>query len=301
MGFSDIKWGGFATIMVDTSTMSVGDKVRVKSIKTGQNYDKTVVTVGTPLIWETEIYKDYVKICMVQTISDVETEIGGVYRECDYGQTIFTNIIDKTSITGIQSILNTHREAELLSIGDEVVTKISTDNWILQVGKIDAENHEVILVSKHIWALARVSGSSRSNYTSSDNLKASMELFYSNMQSRDKSLIKDTTKYSGNNDTSGGAYFTAKVYPLNYKEITGENPQNGSAQPVAQSQLPLFSTQASRIKTWNGTPYIWFSCDGGWGTTETWCGIDSTGAGSRSVNKTYAYGVVPAFRLIADS
>lgn len=308
MGFSDIKWGGFATIMVDTSTMSIGDKVRVKSIKTGQNYDKTVATVGTPLIWETEIYKDYVKICMVQTISDVETEIGGVYRECDYGQTLFIDdVFDKSTLRSIQNILNAHNEADILNIGDRVDIEYGGNPWTMLIGAIDLyDSHEVIFVSDKILSVANfdTNTTASTKFYNSSTMRNYVLSFYDAIGVNDKQYIKKMAKsgrISSQNATSpswGG--FEDYVWIPNRKEIDGDNLDDPD---VPKHQFPIFVTSANRIKNYNGNAKEWFTCDGvysdGQATRRSY-NVSTNG----SVSTYYfnsQYGILPCFRLTADS
>lgn len=281
MAYDDTKWGGFAKIIVDTSTMTVGDTVRVKSVTTGTNYDKQVVTVGTPLIWETDIYKDYVKICMVQTINDTPTEIGGVYRTVDYGQTLFINVLDKTTLGGIQGILNAHQEGDLLAIGDEVPILVGGSSWIMQVGDIDTTNHAVHFVSKYIYSKA-------SNYYDykQSNVRTAMQGFYANIDNNDKRYIKEVTRTA-----SYGAY-DDYVWCLGAKEVDGIN---GVA---SQHQFPIFTMQSNRIKTYQGNATDWWTQDYQGGSVNYY--ITPSGTTS-TYNYGSALGIVPCFTLIADS
>lgn len=52
-------------IICDTSTMQVGDAVRVRSVTTNEYIDKTVTIVGGYLVFNV-LCKDYYKICMLQ-------------------------------------------------------------------------------------------------------------------------------------------------------------------------------------------------------------------------------------------
>ena len=147
MSWAEMQKMGYARIICDTSTMTVGDTIRVKSVYNPTQYmDKQVVTVGTPVVFDLGFIKDYVKICMVQTINNVETEVGGVYKTLDYGQTIYVGIadFDKHSFAYVQSVLNNHQEVDLLSIGDEFPTKTviggTPIDWVMQVGHIDRKS-----------------------------------------------------------------------------------------------------------------------------------------------------------------
>lgn len=288
MGFVDVKWGGFAKIIVDTATMQVGDKVRVKSMTTGTTYDKTVATVGTPLVWETEIYKDYVKICMVQTINDTPTEIGGVYREVDFGKTLYVNVLDKTTLGGIQGILNAHQESSLLAIGDEVDITVNGNPWTMQIAGINVyHDHDIMFTSKHIWSLAI-----NSNYTVSD-LRQSAQNFYADIDNKDKQYIKEVTRACRQNN--GDINYNDYCFVLGNKETA--NAANYGV-VASQVQMSLFVTQSNRVKTYQGSANAYWTSD--WCINDNMNAIYTTGALGDS-HYTNQYGVVPSFMLIADS
>ena len=308
MSFADTKWGGFAKIIVDTSTMSVGDTVRVKSVTTGTNYDKQVATVGTPLIWETDIYKDYVKICMVQTINDTPTEIGGIYKSVDYGQTIYVdNVFDLHTLQGIQGVLNAHNENQVLSIGDEVTIKVNIGgtptDWVMQVGAIDLYNsHEVIFVSKNIYDKVALSDQ---NIWSNQAIKTSADTFYSNITDNDKQYIKQTTKQAKSASGNELSTYNAYAYILNAGELFGGSYTTMASYNPAISQLPIFTTQGNRVKTYNGTATAYATCDiSGYSSGSaswTFYGCDTNGSINSGYVKNTQMGVLPCFRLTADS
>ena len=303
MSFADTKWGGFAKIIVDTSTMSVGDTVRVKSMTTGTNYDKQVATVGTPLLWETEIYKDYVKICMVQTINDTPTEVGGTYRELDYGETAYINVLDKTTLGGIQGILNAHQEAELLAIGDESNINVSGSPWTMQIASIDSTNHRVILASKNVYTISKYQNSSAGGYR--QILKAIVNTTFYDAIGSEKQYIKEmqrTYAYTASDGNYSWAQYTNdKVWIPSCIEVLGKLPLSYSTNPtIPQSQFPLFTTQANRIRTYNGTAKEWWTSD--MANTNNNVEMISNGGGENVVNgTTTTAGVLPCFMMSADS
>lgn len=289
MAYDDTKWGGFAKIIVDTSTMSVGDKVRVKSMTTNTNYDKTVATVGTPLIWETDIFKDYVKICMVQTINDTPTEIGGVYRECDYGQTLFINVLDKTTLGGIQGILNAHQGSDLLAIGDEVGVTINgiLETYVLLKVTPTEASFGWKYVSESAYAMSPIDYSYRTSvHDYCDNI-------YSLMAEKDKQYIKEkTVHYQFGTDTRTA---TRKIWIPTRGEVFGDSSYEPSA---GVSQFPIFATQVGRQKTSkSGTSYDWqtaSSVDAG--TSVIY--VLPTGLENNASSNSH---ILPCFMLTADS
>lgn len=301
MSFAETKWGGFAKIIVDTSTMTVGDTVRVKSITTGTNYDKQVVTVGTPLIWETDIYKDYVKICMVQTINDTPTEIGGVYKTVDYGQTLFIDVIDKTTLGGIQGILNAHQESSQLAIGDEVDITVNGSPWTMQIAGINLyDSHEVIFASKYIYETCKWGIYQGNLPYSSSEVYNECASFYNDISQNEKIYIKDFSQTSGQSGTSYST-FTAKCWLMGTYEA-GFNYATTTQSAVPQYHFPLFTTQANRIRTYNGGSVDWWLRDGnGNGYDINYYLIKSNGDIGWDTPTSANRGLLPCFHLTADS
>lgn len=307
MGYADGYYYGQGKIICDTATFTAGDKIRVRSMTDATKiWDKTVVTAGTPLIFDVP-GKDYYKICTVQEISDVETEIAGVYKTIDYGQTLFINVLDKTTLPGIQAILNAHQEATLLSIGDETEITVNGSSWTMQIANIDGTNHAIELVSKHLWDSTTVGGGNNTSYaTASPNyLKSKMDDFYNAISQGDKAYIKEVTKSSNKSLSQGYDSFTAYVYPPAFKEVSGTYPHNTSIPPIEQVQFALFATQANRIKTLNGSSMDWWTSDGyskgGSGSDNWWGYVSTTGACSGVNRNSSAKGVLPCFRMTADA
>lgn len=133
MGYADGYYYGQGRIICDTSTFSVGDTIRVRSMTDSSKvWNQQVATVGTALVFTVPCY-DYYKICTVQTIDDTPTEIGGDYRTVDYGQTLFIDTLNLNSLAGHQGLLNAHQHTNKLAIGDEVPITVGGSDWIIQV------------------------------------------------------------------------------------------------------------------------------------------------------------------------
>ena len=313
MAFSDTKWGGFAKIIVDTSAMTVGDTVRVKSVTTGTNYDKQVVTVGTPLIWETDIYKDYVKICMVQDIGGTPTEIGGLYRKLDYGETAYINALDKSTLQGMQGILNAHNELAVYNIGDEIKIKINdgtVKDWIMQVGRIDGANHTIDLVSKYgyeavYWYTSgsTVAGVYYSDATDAQSARKRCQAFYNAIIESDRQFIKSTRRSCRSaQSTNAWKQFDDHVWLPNAYEISSGVGSNYQDSNVPKTQFPIFTTQASRVKTdINGTARTWWTCDGYVANDKIAFVVAPNGTTGYYSDGGYTSHLVPCFRLTADS
>ena len=283
MGYADGYYYGQGRIICDTSTFSVGDTIRVRSMTdTSKVWNQQVATVGTVLVFTVPCY-DYYKICTVQTINDTPTEIGGVYKTVDYGQTLFINVLDKTTLGGIQGILNAHQEGDILAIGDEVPIIHGGNPWIMQVGDIDTTNHAVHFVSKVLYSKAQ----SNSDYRSS-GLRSAIQGFYTDISSEDKQYIKQVTRTANTTYT-----YTDYIWCLGIREVDGVNGLS------SQHQFPIFLTQANRIKTLNGSAVHWWTADYTGGGSYNFA-VLSNGVTSQEIWSN-SYGVLPCFTLTADS
>lgn len=290
MAYDDTKWGGFAKIIVDTSTLTAGDTVRVRSMtEANAIYDKTVVTAGTPLLFETEIFKDYVKICTVQEIGGVATEIGGVYKTVDYGQTLFVQIIDKTTLRGWKDIVNSHSESSLLATGDEVDITVGTSPWtMVNAGMGIYHAHDILLVSKYLYTTG-----SRINGNSLDSS------FYSAIAQKDRECITIRTQQTQASGSTTLQTNDRYIWSPCMQEITAGGAVPAASYITPPVQFPIFTTQGQRIKSLNGSVREWWSCDG---TQQNGYGyyITTAGAGSGGRGQNDQLGLLPCFWLVAD-
>ena len=301
MSWAEMQKMGYARIICDTSTMTVGDTIRVKSVYNPTQYmDKQVVTVGTPVVFDLGFIKDYVKICTVQTINDTPTEIGGVYKTVDYGQTLFVNVLDKTTLGGIQGILNAHQETSLLAVGDEVNVKISGSDVAFQVAGLNLyDSHEVIFVAKDLYQLNAFEPTYNLRWYGIADIRNVVQTIYANINETDKAYIKDMTRQAYLYASQGYDTYTDKLWIPSFFEIKGEYPYNQT--PLTpQHQFPLFVTQANRIKTYNGTAW------GYWTNDHEYNSANCVAMGTQGVNVSYNQynanvGVLPCFMLTADS
>lgn len=302
--------GAKGVIICDTSTMTVGDTIRVRDVYDSQNVqNKQVVIVGAPVIFEVEPYC-YYKICMVQTIDDTPTEIGGVYSTIDLGQTIYVDMLNKNSLQGIQGILNSHTENYALNIGDEVTIKINDGgtpkDWIMQIGAIDLyDSHEVILVSKYIRDNCYWRQSTAINYSywcdgsAEDSSRKKCQAFYNSIDISDRQYIKSMIKSCRQTDTTTNwKQFTEYVWIPNYIEVFGYNAsfQDGS---ITKKQFPIFTTQTNRVREDDGAK-AWHTCDG-YPQSNAYVGCVSATGTSTTETSTGQARNLPCFRLTADS
>ena len=293
MSFAEMQYYGNGRIIADTSTFSVGDKIRVRSmVDNTKIWDKTVATVGTPLVYDVPC-KDYYKMCIVRLVSGVETEIGGYYKTLDFGQTLFIDVLDKDSLLGIKGIVNAHQENTLLSLGDEVTISVNAAPVTFQIAAINLyASHEVIFVAKDIYTTT----TPYYDYTStSSGLRPILQSFYANMTNNDKSALSKVVRKC-RSGASGYPILTYEdfVWTVGMTEV-GSNQVSGTE----QSQFPLFATQANRIKKFNGTAAIWYS-DDGYSTSNIYY-IKADGSVTSNNWAGSSQGVVPCFAIRADA
>lgn len=303
MGYADGYYYGQGRIICDTSTFSVGDTIRVRSMTDSSKvWNQQVATVGTALVFTVPCY-DYYKICTVQTINDTPTEIGGVYKTVDYGQTLFINVLDKTTLGGIQGILNSHTETNFINIGDEVNVRMLDSNlqpfnWVMQVGAINLfAPHEVILVSKNIYS-KRIFNATETEYAYS-SLRTYVQSLYDNIVDLDKPYLKDMSRQCFHRSNYYIAY-TDKIWIPSFYEIFGSNPPAGGVTPtILNKQIPIFATQTNRIRRYNGTADRWWTTD----FRQANDSIDVVNASGSYEFKSWtdSMGVLPCFHLVADS
>ena len=307
MGFADGYYYGQGRIICDTSTFSVGDTIRVRSMTDSSKvWNQQVATVGTALVFTVPPY-DYYKICTVQTINDTPTEIGGVYKTVDYGQTIFIDILDLHSLQGIQGILNAHNENDVLNIGDEVTIKINDGgtpkDWVMLIGGINIyDSHEVILVSK-LATVTTCNGYNSGGYSTSPMFSA-MSTFYSNIDERDRQFIKQKTINSGN---ANSVLDVVNAYVWIPTAFESQGASGYGVPDVEKSgnniQFPIFTTQANRVKSTtnvgSGVRW-WLASKSKAGNANYDCSIDIYGDGSHSIYSATEH-LVPCFHLVADS
>ena len=290
MGYADGFYYGQGRIICDTSTFSVGDTIRVRSMTDSSKvWNQQVATVGTALVFTVPCY-DYYKICTVQDIGGTPTEIGGVYKTVDYGQTLFINVLDKATLGGCKGILNSHQETNFLSIGDIVPITVNGNPWDMQISGINVYHaHDIMLTSRYVLSTSNAG----TNYSSS-SLRTAVQTFYNDIAENDRQYIeKVQRRFRGSSGTE--VDYEDYCFVLGNKETVNVT---GYGVVSSQVQMPLFVTQANRMKTYNGTALPYWTSDNYDGTSINTITTNGTIAYNSYTN---VYGVVPSFMLVADS
>lgn len=299
MGYADGYYYGQGRIICDTSTFSVGDTIRVRSVyNVSQTEDKQVVTVGTPLIFTVPPY-DYYKICRVQTINDTPTEVGGEFVEIGFGDLHRSNVLDKTTLGGIQGILNAHQEGTLLAIGDEVDITVNGSPWTMQLAQIDTTNHKLHFVSKYAYGSTQWTINQQYRYDIS-TLRTALQNFYPLIAETDKAYIKQVTRYSHDVLNSGDTWtqYTDYIWTPSYCEAIG---MTMTGMPDSQSQFALFLTQANRVRTNGSAVGNWWLSDGRTLNVDRQAYYINSQGTLDAIGTGNNYYYLPCFTLIADS
>ena len=306
MGYADGFYYGQGRIICDTSTFSVGDTIRVRSMTDSSKvWNQQVATVGTALVFTVPPY-DYYKICTVQDIGGVATEVGGVYKTVDYGQTLLIDVIDKFSIRGAKSIVNAHQE-DIYSVGDEIPVNISGTDYPFIVAHIRRYfAHDIVLVAKRTYGNSVFNSYGGRIFYSNSELKSYTDAIGTSMSASDLALITEVAR-SGHGMYGTTPYYDdylAKVWCPTAKEVYGSYPDSSHyGSPTHESyQFDYFITAGNRVGyDSQGVATTYWTSDGITTTSDNqaYC-IGADGGIYNSVcNQTR--GVRPCFIISADS
>lgn len=141
----------------------------------------------------------------------------------------------------------------------------------------------VVLVRKNIYSNSTFGSTASYPNGTLDNLIATTIYDKMPQQLRDK-MMDVTFNLSGSGD------ITRKMFALTYT-MAGFGNNNGVAEGKA---LQLYTSNASRIKTLNGSAAIWWLSSQG-SFDSAWC--VNTGGSAGNNGPSYTHGVVPAFAI----
>ena len=210
---------------------------------------------------------------------------------------------DKTTWRGIQNILEAHKEAELLEIGDELTVTIGGVEYTYQVGAIDLyEAHEVIFVPKTCVGARQhhTSNTNAGGWAQSDIRAYLNGAFKEGLPTE----IRDNLKVISFKSSAGGqssAITTTDDYvwlPREY-EIFGGTTYAAATEAQYCRQYPIFATAAQRIRTNNGVAADWWEASAHVSGSTTFCFVYTDGSADNH-GAGYSIGLVPCFRFTAD-
>lgn len=280
-----------ARIICDTTNLQTTDAVRVQSMTNPTSVETVdVVTPGEYLIFDVD-GRDYYKISLVQEIDNEDVEMVSVYRTLGFGEATVVNVFDKTHLSGIQAILNSHSESTLLNLGDEVLVNVSGSYKPYIICGIDLyDTHEVILGYKYTSSTIVTVASL--NFNNRTQTKEYLDTKFNSIDESDRKYIKEKLmKFN----TQGGPYTCTRYLWIPCRhEVFGDY---GSESPMVQ--FPHFSVVANRQKYTEGTTNL-----GGWELSSatldwssTYCDYVTT-AGAN--NKQTSIQISDFFHLTAD-
>lgn len=232
---------------------------------------------------------------------------------------------DNNTFEGVQAILNSHKEKELLNIGDEYPLTLSNDiEMIYRVAGMGIyDKHDVVFEPKWLYPQKRAMNTSATaaNGINGSSLKTWLYDEYFNMLPEElQNLIVGTTQFTfigyGSNATTDGnsnlISITGKIFIPRYWEIMGE--ESGLSCPSEHTkdnvvQWPIYANSLSRIKTlgefgnangyWTSSP-VWTAINGAKVNGE-WNAISLSGTASTPIPaNSNEFGVSPCFRLAAE-
>lgn len=210
---------------------------------------------------------------------------------------------DKTTWRGIQNILEAHREAELLAVGDELQVTIGGVEYTYQVGAIDLyESHEVIFVPKTCVGVRQhhTSNTNAGGWAQSD-IRTYLNGDFKNGLPDE---IKDNLKSISFKSSAGGQSSAITVtddyiwLPREY-EIFGATTYAAATEAQYCRQYPIFATAAQRIRTNSGVAAYWWEASAYVSSSATFCDVSTDGSASGG-NASNSSGLVPCFRFTAD-
>lgn len=221
-------------------------------------------------------------------------------------------IADKTTFEGIQLILDSHLEEEMLDIGDEInITLQNNETMTYQIGAINHDYpHQVIFVPK--WCLATKrsmngSGTNAGGWNGCAMRTWLNEDFFSTILPSDvASLVKTRDfKVSKGNQSSELQTASDKIWLPREYEIFGQTTYAASSEHDSggAKQFDIFGSTANRIKTMgeSGSADTWWSSSPGTATSTSFIQINSSGSDTYSYYANSNFGVLPCFHMLADN
>ena len=249
---------------------------------------------------------DVVELTVIGELQE-SVEIGGVYKTVDYGQTLFINVLDKSTFRGIKGILNAGQATTQIQVGDEVHTLLEGADWVMQVADVSATR--VTLASKYLWKASTYSNAAKTYYSASSPIHDEITSFLAKLPQADQDCIETITKpqHTPVYQNSSWSTYSDKIWLPNTWEVLGDRGSIGNyygTSPLPLTQFPLFTTQANRVKTLasGGTAYPWWTCDGNATSYggESYQGINDLG-NSAGYGRTVSNYLLPCCAIEADS
>lgn len=283
--------------------------------KTVQVKDMTDTVVATGELENQEILfevpsTDKYTVEMLDSNDDVEysTEVilnYGTFAEVKLGWTT-------TSFSGVQQILNAHKELDLLEVGmdmDETILKTGSIPMQWSIGAINQEGgHSVFFVPKWCLPTTRQMNSSDTNVGGWNVtlLRSWLNNEFLNDYLPDDiaSLVKSRDiKISQGNKSTSLQTASDKIWLPREYEIFGATTYSAGTEHTSGNaeQFGIFATAGNRIKTAgkNGSACAWWECSPYVSSAARFCAVVASGS-ANSGDASSSYGVLPCFQLTSD-
>ena len=278
---------------VNTYTDTFGSSLTLDLIVTGRTKYHVTVKVSGSTVYDRYVYLNYGEI------KEIEVSL------------------DKTTWNGIQSIVNSGLQNELLNIGDELSATLTTGETLkFRVAAIDLyEEDEVIFESHYAMLSTQNMNASRTNAGgwASCRLRNWLNNDFIDLLPADlKSVIAERTfKVGEGSGKTSLATVTDKIFlPMEY-EVFGTT---STAYPAAATehtvggnkQWSIYATAANRIKYQgiSGSAVHWWECSPTVSSSSAsthFCLVSTSGASNCSNADDSSFGVVPCFRIIKQN
>ena len=305
---AETKYYAFCTLITkSTLSVDIGKTVRLTGTMTGRVYNKVLNENNEAVFTNLENREKYT----VQVISIEDNE-----EVIEFTDTVYMNFgeikelvvgANKTTFTGIQRILNMHKEDEMLEIGDEISITLKTGN-IPMIYRIAAINHETskyphAVIFEPKWSLptGRQQHSSNTNaggWNQSDLRTWLNDTFLNDFLPDDvAALVKERDIVASQGSQSSNLQTaTDKIWLPREWEIFGATTYAAATEHTngGAEQFPIYATANNRIKTLGqgGSASVWWECSPNVSDSTDFCSVASSGAAT-SANASGTYGVAP--------
>jgi len=237
----------------------------------------------------------------VQSTTQIDVDYGE-YKEIQIG-------LDKTTWTGVQTIINAGLAGSMLAIGDSITANLSTgEDIIFEIAAINLERDgQVIWKAKNAMNALRQHHTSNTNaggWNSSDLRTYLNNTVYAALPAELKPLIAErAVKASQGSQSAAIQTANDKIFLPREFEVFGATTYAAASEQSQGGALqwPIFATAAKRIITQGlgGAACIWWLVSPYASGSAHFCYVGTSGAPGHYDAST-SYGVVPCFQMIAQ-
>lgn len=284
-------------IVYTSDTDMVGDTVTVTNMVTGATITGTIGSGG------------YAEI-FLPAFCHYQAELNGVSDtfEMECGGTHYLNLgFSVATWDGIKNIVNNGKAAEYITNGDQFTVELSNGETLVYEANVNTYSlGEVDFIPTYCMATTRQQHTSNTNsggWNSSD-LRTYLNNTFLTMLPEDLQAVISTKPVKATIGSQTNSLQTAydKIWVPTEKEVFGSITYSGSTENAVNSQYPIFTDAASRVRTqgangsavyvWLASPYI--------SSSTHFCIVSASGATSTGAAGS-STGVLPCFRIAPDA